>query len=158
MLVTSSDTKRTLMHLFLFTNSSQRELVSICVQSIRNAMNFPCIITLQTIILIKKFKFKIVAFSWLPNQNFQQFGLRGSLKFWWTKKKEKIFLLYKCGVAHYNATYKKTCPYGKYIADQNLKKCIKEKIVDYNIFRNSQPIPLTLFFYLNKPELTVGKE
>ena len=36
MLLTSSDTKRTLMHLFLFTNSVQRELVSICTQSIRN--------------------------------------------------------------------------------------------------------------------------
>jgi len=36
MLLTSSDTKRTLMHLFLFTNSAQRELVSICTQSIRN--------------------------------------------------------------------------------------------------------------------------
>ena len=32
----SSDTKRTLMHLFLFTNSAQRELVSICTQSICN--------------------------------------------------------------------------------------------------------------------------
>ena len=36
MLLTSSDTMRTLMHLFLFTNSAQRELVSICTQSIRN--------------------------------------------------------------------------------------------------------------------------
>ena len=36
MLLTSSDTKRTLMHLFLFTNSSQRELVSICTQSIHD--------------------------------------------------------------------------------------------------------------------------
>ena len=34
MLLTSSDTKRTLMHLFLFTNSVQRELVSIYTQSI----------------------------------------------------------------------------------------------------------------------------
>ena len=33
MLLTSSDTLR---HLFLFTNSAQRELVSICTQSIRN--------------------------------------------------------------------------------------------------------------------------
>ena len=32
MLLTSSDTKRTLMHLLLFTNSAQRELVSICTQ------------------------------------------------------------------------------------------------------------------------------
>ena len=36
MLSASSDTKRKLMHLFLFTNSAQRELVSICTQSIRN--------------------------------------------------------------------------------------------------------------------------
>ena len=36
MLLTSSDTKRTLMHLLLFTNSAQRELVSICTQSIHN--------------------------------------------------------------------------------------------------------------------------
>ena len=43
MLLTSSDTKRTLMHLFLFTNSAQRELVSIRTHSIRN---FPSIITL----------------------------------------------------------------------------------------------------------------
>ena len=34
MLLTSSDTKRTLMRPFLFTNSAQRELVSICTQSI----------------------------------------------------------------------------------------------------------------------------
>ena len=39
MLLTSSDTKRTLRHLFLFTNSAQRELVSICT-----AINSPCII------------------------------------------------------------------------------------------------------------------
>jgi len=36
MLLTSSDTKRSLMHPFLFTNSAQRELVSICTQSIRD--------------------------------------------------------------------------------------------------------------------------
>ena len=36
MLLTSSDTKRKLIHLFLFTNSAQRELVSMCTQSIRN--------------------------------------------------------------------------------------------------------------------------
>ena len=33
-LLTSSDTKRTLMHPFLFTNSAQREQVSMCTQSI----------------------------------------------------------------------------------------------------------------------------
>ena len=37
MLLTSSDTKRTQMHLFLFTNYAQRELVSICTQSIRDS-------------------------------------------------------------------------------------------------------------------------
>ena len=31
MLLTYSDTKRTLRHLFLFKNSAQRELVSICI-------------------------------------------------------------------------------------------------------------------------------
>ena len=36
MLLSFSDTRRTLMHLFLFTNSAQRELVSICTQSIHN--------------------------------------------------------------------------------------------------------------------------
>ena len=34
MLLSLSDTKRTLLHLLLFTNSAQRELVSICTQSI----------------------------------------------------------------------------------------------------------------------------
>ena len=36
MLLSSSDTRRTLMHLFLFTNSAHRELVSICTQRIRD--------------------------------------------------------------------------------------------------------------------------
>ena len=36
-ILTSSDTKRTLMHLFLFTNSAQGELVSICTQSIHDS-------------------------------------------------------------------------------------------------------------------------
>ena len=35
-LLTSSDTKRTLVHLFLFTKFAQRELFSICTQSIHN--------------------------------------------------------------------------------------------------------------------------
>ena len=47
--LTSSDTKRTLMHLFLFTNSAQRELVSICTQSIRNCnkLSLPYILGLN---------------------------------------------------------------------------------------------------------------
>ena len=36
MILTFSDTKRTLRHLLLFTNFAQRELVSTCTQSIRN--------------------------------------------------------------------------------------------------------------------------
>ena len=48
MLFTSSDTKRTLMHLFLFTNSAQRELVSICTQSIHD--RHPCITPLNQMI------------------------------------------------------------------------------------------------------------
>ena len=46
MLLTSSDTKRTQMHLFLFTNSAQRELVLICTQSIhdRNKLSLPYIL------------------------------------------------------------------------------------------------------------------
>ena len=51
MLLTSSDTKQTLMHLFLFTNSVQRELVSICTQSTHN---FPCMTTLDMIYYIYK--------------------------------------------------------------------------------------------------------
>ena len=46
MLLSFSDIKRTLMHLFLFRNSAQKELISICTQSIRNWNNFPCISTL----------------------------------------------------------------------------------------------------------------
>ena len=36
-----TDTKRTLMHLFLFTNSAQKE-----PRVYKTAINFPCIITL----------------------------------------------------------------------------------------------------------------
>ena len=42
----SSDTKRTLLHLFLFTNSAQRELVQYVRKVYATAINFPCIITL----------------------------------------------------------------------------------------------------------------
>ena len=44
--LTSSDTKRTLMHLLLFTNSAQKELVSKCTQSIhnRNWLSLPYIL------------------------------------------------------------------------------------------------------------------
>jgi len=40
MLLTSSDTKRTLMHLFLFTNSAQRELVSYVRRVYATAIRF----------------------------------------------------------------------------------------------------------------------
>ena len=45
-MLSSSDTKRTMRHLFLFTNSAQRELVSICTRAYATAVNFPYIITL----------------------------------------------------------------------------------------------------------------
>ena len=55
MLLISSDTKRPLMHLFLFTNSAQRELVSRCTQSIRDAINFPCISTLDETVYLQTY-------------------------------------------------------------------------------------------------------
>ena len=53
MLLTSSDTKQTLMHLFLFTNFAQRELVSICTQSIhdRNKLRLPYILGIHWILM-----------------------------------------------------------------------------------------------------------
>ena len=53
MLLTSSDTIRTLMHLFLFTNSAQRELVSICSQSIhnRNKLSLPYILVFSILLI-----------------------------------------------------------------------------------------------------------
>ena len=49
MLLSSSHTKRTLMHLFLFTNSAQRELVYVYVRrEYATAINFPCISELLT--------------------------------------------------------------------------------------------------------------
>ena len=59
MLLSSSDTRRTLMHLFLFTNSALRELVSICTQSITTAINFLCISTLPRTICCIKYVFKL---------------------------------------------------------------------------------------------------
>ena len=44
------------MHLFLFTNSAQRELVSICTQIYTTAINFPCIITLPPPLLLTELK------------------------------------------------------------------------------------------------------
>ena len=56
MLLTSSDTRRTLMHLFLFTNSAQRELVSVCTQSIhnRNWLSLPYIFASYEILSIDR--------------------------------------------------------------------------------------------------------
>ena len=50
MLLTYSDTKRTLMHLFLFTNSTQGENWFQYVRRVyATAINFPCITTLHFI-------------------------------------------------------------------------------------------------------------
>ena len=49
---TSSNTERTLIYLLMFTNSAQRELVSICTQSIhnRNWLSLPYILALINVI------------------------------------------------------------------------------------------------------------
>ena len=51
MLLSSTDTVGTLMHLLLFTNSAERELVSICTQSIhnRNWLSLPYILALNVL-------------------------------------------------------------------------------------------------------------
>ena len=49
------------MHLFLFTNTAQRELVSIYTQRIRNSINFPCLFT-----LIRPFKDDHTLFTMVP--------------------------------------------------------------------------------------------
>ena len=79
MLLTSSDTKRTLMHLLLFTNSAQRELVSICTQSIhnRNWLSLPYILGLDSY-LWKIFFRSLKNWIWsrrlqLIHQNIDQF-------------------------------------------------------------------------------------
>ena len=43
MLLTSSDTKRTLMHLFLFTNSARENWFQYVRRAYATAINFPCI-------------------------------------------------------------------------------------------------------------------
>ena len=52
MLLSSSDTKLTLMYLFLFINSTQRDLFQHVRRVYATAINFPCIITLN------KYEFK----------------------------------------------------------------------------------------------------
>ena len=76
MLLTSSDTKRTLMHLFLFTNSAQRELVSMYTQSIyTTTINFPCITPLG--------KTKIThALLWVSFNETLEFPFWGPMHFW----------------------------------------------------------------------------
>ena len=46
MLLTSSDTKRTLMHLFVFTNSAQIDCFQYVRRVFATSINYPCIITL----------------------------------------------------------------------------------------------------------------
>ena len=64
MLLTSSYTKLTLMHLFLFTNSDQKELVSIYIYIRRvyaTAINFPCI---KTLLYFKFFHETLFTVEW----------------------------------------------------------------------------------------------
>ena len=69
MLLTSSDTKRTLVHLLLFTNSAQRELVSICTQSIhnRNWLSLPYI--------LGEHKLSMFIYLWLRQGLINQFSI-----------------------------------------------------------------------------------
>ena len=57
MLLISSDNKRTLMHLLLFTNSAQTELVSICTQSIHDHNKLSLPYTHGTIKFLTKYYF-----------------------------------------------------------------------------------------------------
>ena len=54
LLLTPSDTKRTLMHLLLFTNSAQRVYV---LRVYANSIHFPCITSLVVLVLFESFKF-----------------------------------------------------------------------------------------------------
>ena len=54
MLFTPSDTKRTMMHLLLFTNSAQRVYV---LRVYANSIHFPCITSLVVLVLFESFKF-----------------------------------------------------------------------------------------------------
>ena len=61
MLLSSSDTRRTLVHLFLFTNSAQRELVSICTRPQFTFLALvPCLVV--NFPLINPFNFKADAY------------------------------------------------------------------------------------------------
>ena len=51
MLLTSSDMKRTLMYLFLFTNSARENRFQYVRRVYATAINFPCIITLGVVYL-----------------------------------------------------------------------------------------------------------
>ena len=89
MLLTSSDTKRTLMHLFLFTNFAQRELVSICTHSIhdRNKLSLHYTLDLHIILFILT-KCKIISPSFYKKRTY-----KSPKPLFWRKKIEflKIF-------------------------------------------------------------------
>ena len=66
MLLISSYTKRTLMHLFLFTNSEKKELVSIYIRRVyATAINFPCI---KTLLYFKFFHETLFPVEWKDAQ------------------------------------------------------------------------------------------
>ena len=76
MLLTSSDAKRTLMHLFLFTNSAQRTGFNMYAEyTYATAINFPCIRTLITHSFSKtKFYWVIyfkLAYQWIHKRTTQ---------------------------------------------------------------------------------------
>ena len=71
MLLTSSDTKRTLMHLFLLTNFAQRELVSLCTQSIhnRNQLSMHYTLAIRELFLEFKIEYEIYNLDFKYNFN-----------------------------------------------------------------------------------------
>ena len=99
--LTSSDTKQTLMHLFLFTNSAQRELVLVRKKYINiyvrrvyaTAINFPCIITLVSSNIVK---FEIKTKLWKFSVYHTKHQIQGKSNFHWNIKfKLRLLMLLK---------------------------------------------------------------
>jgi len=89
MLLTSLDTKQTLMHLFLFTNSAQREMFSICAQSIRdsNKLSLHYNLEISHVVIVNNWKYNV---KLLKKSILQNFYCKGVFIFLYTI----IYLLY----------------------------------------------------------------
>ena len=76
MLLTSLDAKRTLMHLFLFKNSAQRELVTMCTQSIHDRNQLSLHYNLGSLEQISKFNIFKNSIQTLTNNKKTYFCLK----------------------------------------------------------------------------------